>query len=185
MGLLGTNGAGKSSIFKMLTGQTAISDGQIYMNGVKQQYFQRIYKSIGYCPQVDALLDDLTCRETLELFSRLRGIPVQNVKSYIESIAHSLNFIQHIDKRVKYLRWFTNLQWLRVKFTLWIWITQLGVIWLRSRKWITWICLLVALDGNLLLSILNFTTPIHCNSKPVAATRGNWVLAWQWSAILV
>ena len=32
-GLLGVNGAGKSSIFKMLAGQIIISDGAAYING--------------------------------------------------------------------------------------------------------------------------------------------------------
>lgn len=32
-------------------------------------------QSIGYCPQFDALFDDLTAKEHLELYTRLRGIP--------------------------------------------------------------------------------------------------------------
>lgn len=35
----------------------------------------RVQQSIGYCPQFDALFDDLTAREHLELYTRLRGIP--------------------------------------------------------------------------------------------------------------
>jgi len=34
-----------------------------------------VQQSIGYCPQFDALFDDLTAREHLELYTRLRGIP--------------------------------------------------------------------------------------------------------------
>lgn len=34
----------------------------------------RVQQSIGYCPQFDALFDDLTAREHLELYTRLRGI---------------------------------------------------------------------------------------------------------------
>lgn len=35
----------------------------------------RVQQSIGYCPQFDALFEDLTAREHLELYTRLRGIP--------------------------------------------------------------------------------------------------------------
>lgn len=35
----------------------------------------RVQQSIGYCPQFDALFDDLTAREHLQLYTRLRGIP--------------------------------------------------------------------------------------------------------------
>lgn len=35
----------------------------------------KVQQSIGYCPQFDALFEDLTAREHLELYTRLRGIP--------------------------------------------------------------------------------------------------------------
>lgn len=104
-GLLGKNGAGKSSIFKMLTGETIITSGEIFTQGYNQKYeLPEIYQLIGYCPQFDALLNGLTCRETLEIFAMLRGIPAEDVKQYIENCARSLDFIQHIDKKVKQLR---------------------------------------------------------------------------------
>lgn len=82
-----------------------ITSGQIFTQGFNQKYqLQKIYKVIGYCPQFDALLNGLTCRETLEIFAMLRGIPSQDVKHYIENAAQSLDFIQHIDKKVKQLR---------------------------------------------------------------------------------
>lgn len=104
-GLLGKNGAGKSSIFKMLTGETMISDGEIFTHGYNQKYeLGEIYKTIGYCPQFDALLSGLTCRETLEIFAMIRGIPSKDVKVYVENCARNMDFIQHIDKKVKQLR---------------------------------------------------------------------------------
>lgn len=104
-GLLGKNGAGKSSIFKMLTGETMISSGEIFTQGFNQKtQMQDIYKIIGYCPQFDALLGNMTCRETLEIFAMVRGVPVQDVKYYTENGAKSLDFIQHIDKKIKQLR---------------------------------------------------------------------------------
>lgn len=89
----------------MLTGQTIISAGEILTHGLSQKYqLNQIYKIIGYCPQFDALLAGLTCRETLQIFAMLRGIPTQDIKLYIESVAQGLDFIQHIDKKVEHLR---------------------------------------------------------------------------------
>lgn len=34
----------------------------------------QVQQSIGYCPQFDALFDELTAQEHLELYTRLRGI---------------------------------------------------------------------------------------------------------------
>lgn len=89
----------------MLTGQTIVSSGQILTQGFNQlNHLQKIYRIIGYCPQFDALLEGLTCRDTMILFSKLRGIPAKNVKNFIENTARGLDFIQHIDKEVKQLR---------------------------------------------------------------------------------
>lgn len=89
----------------MLTGETMISDGEIFTQGYNQKYqLPDIYQMIGYCPQFDALLSGLTCRETLEIFAMVRGIPAKDVRNYIENCARNLDFIQHIDKKVKQLR---------------------------------------------------------------------------------
>ncbi|KAK2567067.1 ATP-binding cassette sub-family A member 2 [Acropora cervicornis] len=67
-GLLGVNGAGKSSTFKMLTGDTSLSAGNAYLNchSVLSE-MQKVHKCIGYCPQFDALIDELTGKEQLTL----------------------------------------------------------------------------------------------------------------------
>lgn len=90
----------------MLTGETSISAGEIFTNGFNQKYqLSNIYEIIGYCPQFDALLPSLTCREIMEIFAMLRGIPADQVTYYVENCARNLDFIQHIDKIVKQLRW--------------------------------------------------------------------------------
>lgn len=103
-GLLGKNGAGKSSIFKMLTGETMITAGEIYTHGYNQKYqLSKIYNLIGYCPQFDALLPGLSCRDTLQIFAMIRGVSPNRVKSYVEFYAQQLDFIQHIDKKAMQL----------------------------------------------------------------------------------
>lgn len=102
-GLLGVNGAGKTSTFKMLTGDESTTGGEAFVNGHRcgragqggsrrAGWLQRgadggcrvpsvlkellqVQQSLGYCPQFDALFDELTAREHLQLYTRLRGIP--------------------------------------------------------------------------------------------------------------
>ncbi|KAK9882108.1 hypothetical protein WA026_018950 [Henosepilachna vigintioctopunctata] len=69
-GLLGVNGAGKTTTFKMMTGDEMISFGDGWINGYSiQNQMKKVHRFIGYCPQFDALLDNLTARETLVIFS--------------------------------------------------------------------------------------------------------------------
>ena len=52
-GLLGTNGAGKTSTMKMLVGDETVTSGSAYVNGFScSSDMPRVRKSLGYCPQV-------------------------------------------------------------------------------------------------------------------------------------
>ncbi|VDO19945.1 unnamed protein product [Haemonchus placei] len=63
-GLLGANGAGKTTTFDILTGQSFATSGTARIG--EQDVTKQL--CIGYCPQFDALLSDLTGRESLEVF---------------------------------------------------------------------------------------------------------------------
>lgn len=73
-GLLGVNGAGKTTVFSLLTGEKSMSSGQAYVD-ILHVYrdLARYRTDVSYCPQELALLDLLTPTETLTLFARLRG----------------------------------------------------------------------------------------------------------------
>jgi len=51
----------------------------------------QVQRKIGYCPQFDALYDELTAREHLQLYSRLRGIPPRHQHSV--SITGDINLL--------------------------------------------------------------------------------------------
>ena len=74
-GLLGLNGAGKTTAMRMAVGQLAGSAGSIFVAGINVMKNPEIARRhIGYCPQSDALTDELTVREHLLLFAKLRGL---------------------------------------------------------------------------------------------------------------
>ncbi|XP_074193488.1 phospholipid-transporting ATPase ABCA7 isoform X2 [Rhinolophus sinicus] len=74
-GLLGVNGAGKTSTFRMVTGNTLPSGGEAILAGHSMtQEPVTAHCHMGYCPQSDAIFELLTGREHLELFARLRGV---------------------------------------------------------------------------------------------------------------
>jgi ATP-binding cassette, subfamily A (ABC1), member 3 len=46
---------------------------------------------IGYCPQFDAILENLTAREHLELFAAIKGIPTNKIKKLVDDKLDELN----------------------------------------------------------------------------------------------
>ncbi|XP_031346756.1 ATP-binding cassette sub-family A member 3-like isoform X2 [Photinus pyralis] len=103
-GLLGVNGAGKTTTFKMVTGDIKMTSGDVWVNGWSvRRNLKEVYQVIGYCPQFDALLDDLTCRETLTIFGLLRGIKKRQCSDLAEHLAEEFDFFRHLDKKVKEL----------------------------------------------------------------------------------
>ncbi|RWS30311.1 ATP-binding cassette sub-family A member 1-like protein [Leptotrombidium deliense] len=101
-GLLGINGAGKTSTFQMLAGELIPSDGNAFFGGLDLKNRRRDFQQkIGYCPQFDALLDKLTGRETLYLFGRLRGIPECKIKTLVAEITEMVDLIAHVNKKTE------------------------------------------------------------------------------------
>ncbi|XP_028982053.1 uncharacterized protein LOC107039836 isoform X2 [Diachasma alloeum] len=66
-GLLGRNGAGKTTIIKMLTGMIAPTCGEIYLDGE-----EGTKPDIGVCPQDNVLIDTLTPREHMIFYAKLK-----------------------------------------------------------------------------------------------------------------
>ncbi|XP_028442644.1 ATP-binding cassette sub-family A member 1 isoform X1 [Perca flavescens] len=98
-GLLGVNGAGKTSTFRMLTGDTAITYGEALLNhhSVLTE-MERVHQLMGYCPQFDAISDLLTGREHLELYARLRGVPEESVTKVAQWGVKKLGLTQYAER---------------------------------------------------------------------------------------
>ncbi|XP_033096938.1 ATP-binding cassette sub-family A member 2-like isoform X2 [Anneissia japonica] len=98
-GLLGVNGAGKTTTFKMLTGDQAISKGDAFLNGISiLKNRLAVYRCIGYCPQLDALFDELTAREHLHLYARLKGIPKKDENKLVDWALRKLALVQYSNR---------------------------------------------------------------------------------------
>jgi len=103
-GLLGVNGAGKTTTLGMLTGDIGATAGEAYVvssdvTGMVSGGVTAARQNIGFCPQVDPLLDLMTGRETLRMFGRLRGI-VDNDKleQTVNDLLDRLTLTPHADK---------------------------------------------------------------------------------------
>lgn len=76
LGYLGSNGAGKSTTVKMLTGLITPSDGSILFDGASvHDDLPGFQRRMGYVPEEAHLYPHLSGREYLQLVGRLRGMP--------------------------------------------------------------------------------------------------------------
>ncbi|XP_072824284.1 retinal-specific phospholipid-transporting ATPase ABCA4 isoform X5 [Vicugna pacos] len=98
-GLLGVNGAGKTTTFKMLTGDTTVTSGDATVAGKSiLTNISDVHRSMGYCPQFDAVDDLLTGREHLYLYARLRGVPAEEIKRVTDWSIQSLGLSLYADR---------------------------------------------------------------------------------------
>lgn len=87
-GLLGRNGAGKTTIMKMILGLTSITSGEVDVFGqnIKGRE-KRIYPRIGAIIETPGFYPNLTGTENLEIFAKLRGTASPNaVKHALEVV---------------------------------------------------------------------------------------------------
>lgn len=87
-GLLGRNGAGKTTIMKMILGLTSITSGEVDVFGknIKGQE-KRVYPRIGAIIETPGFYPNLTGTENLEIFAKLRGTAAPNaVKNALEIV---------------------------------------------------------------------------------------------------
>ena len=87
-GLLGRNGAGKTTIMKMILGLTSITSGEVAVFGqnIKGRE-KRVYPRIGAIIETPGFYPNLTGTENLEIFARLRGTAAPNaVKDALEIV---------------------------------------------------------------------------------------------------
>ncbi|CAJ0580809.1 unnamed protein product, partial [Mesorhabditis spiculigera] len=101
-GLLGVNGAGKTTTFQMLTGENEITGGDATVKGysVKNDW-RGAGANIGYCPQFDAIIKEMSGEETLYMFARIRGIPEADIPQMVDAVIHSIGIGIYAKRQIK------------------------------------------------------------------------------------
>ena len=75
VGLLGHNGAGKTTVMKILTGFLDATDGHVTVDGVDVETDRAtVQRRIGYLPENAPLYPEMTVYEYLSMMAELRGV---------------------------------------------------------------------------------------------------------------
>ena len=97
-GLLGANGAGKTTAIKMLTGLLKPSSGKGRVAGVDMRSAAQSIKSrIGYMSQAFSLYEDLSALENLKLYGGIYGLYGALLKRRINEIIAFIGLEAHIN----------------------------------------------------------------------------------------
>ncbi|KAF8215745.1 hypothetical protein K438DRAFT_1901600 [Mycena galopus ATCC 62051] len=85
--LLGPNGAGKTTAFNVIRGDVLPEYGDVLIQGTSVVNHPRTARaSLGVCPQFSAIDAQLTVREHLAIYGRLKGLRSEELTTSIESL---------------------------------------------------------------------------------------------------
>lgn len=95
VGLLGHNGAGKSTTLKMIAGLVEPTSGQVKVMGYDMQRESiKVKQRTGYLPEESSLYEAMTARQYLLFFSELYQMPRQKALTRIDQLLDSLDLAE-------------------------------------------------------------------------------------------
>lgn len=91
-GILGANGAGKSTMMNLLTDNISRSDGKILFNGTDILKMGKDFRKVlGYMPQQQGFYEQMTAYSFLFYMAELKGIPKKQAKADIDKLLEITN----------------------------------------------------------------------------------------------
>jgi ribosome-dependent ATPase len=97
-GFLGSNGCGKSTTMKMLTGLLPATEGEAKLFGDPVDANDlATRKRVGYMSQAFSLYGELTIRQNLELHARIFQLPSDHTRARIDDLVERFGLRAHLD----------------------------------------------------------------------------------------
>jgi ribosome-dependent ATPase len=97
-GFLGSNGSGKSTTMKMLTGLLPPTEGTATLFGAKMDANDiELRRRVGYMSQAFSLYSELTVRQNLDLHARLYRLPPEKIESRVHEVADRFDLNEVMD----------------------------------------------------------------------------------------
>ena len=96
--------------FKILTGEIDATSGNAVINGfdINKSRFNAI-RNLGFCPQYDYLPEYLTVKQTLKLFSNLRGLEDYLISTIVNEMINVFKLNEFSNKLVQNLRYYEKI----------------------------------------------------------------------------
>ena len=98
--LLGPDGAGKTSLMRLLCGALRLDAGQVRLCGLDlRSQVEQARASLGYLPQHFGLYQELTVLENLRFFAEVRGVPASEWRPRALEILEFVGLGEFADRR--------------------------------------------------------------------------------------
>jgi len=97
-GLLGRNGAGKTTAMNMLTTNFAPSSGSVLLSGLSS--VREMRKIIGICPQHECFWEQVTVFQHLFYFGLLKGVSTSDIRKHIHILCEALTLDPYYSRAV-------------------------------------------------------------------------------------
>ncbi len=101
LGVLGKNGAGKSTIFRMILNILEPDDGEILYNGEKID--SNISDKIGYLPEVGSLIDSYTVFEQCMYYGKMKSMKTEDIKNNMFDLLERFGITEYANMKIKEL----------------------------------------------------------------------------------
>ena len=97
-GFLGSNGCGKSTTMKMLTGLLPASEGRAWLFGHEvNPHDLGTRRRVGYMSQAFSLYSEITVRQNLELHAKLFSVPPKDIPGRVDEMVERFGLVDVID----------------------------------------------------------------------------------------
>ena len=103
-GLIGPDGAGKSTTLRILSTVIKPTSGEVQINGFDSlKDPEKVRPFIGYMPQLFSLYQDLSVQENLDFFARIYGVPKAERETRIQEMMVFIHLEKYHDRRARNL----------------------------------------------------------------------------------
>ena len=102
-GLLGRNGAGKTTFMRILATLLSKTEGSIHMCGVPIENTKEIRNMVGYLPQDFSMYPNMTVYKAMDYLAVLSDIPLRKRRKIIAKLLSKVNLTNYQNVKVKSL----------------------------------------------------------------------------------
>lgn len=98
--LIGQNGAGKTTMMKLITGQIKPTTGSVKICGYEPFANPNAARKLGYCPEIDNFYEGWTGRQFVNHMARLSGFSASQAKDLTQHVLTEVGMADRCDRAI-------------------------------------------------------------------------------------